>query len=148
MRSFRKDWRRRAPLLASIAALLLSSCSADGAPTQPELAGPPWILTEIDGSAPSKPGHVAIVFTAEGRFSGEAPCNTYSGSYVVKGDSLALSEIQATAMGCLDEAVSEEEDRFFAALGAITRYGADGASGLVLYHRASARIRATRSAAE
>lgn len=130
---------------AAFALFALTSCaSGEVIGPAPELTGPSWIVTRIDGVAPIRPGSVTISFLPDGRFSGAAPCNAYGGRYEIEGAALSLDDIEMTLRACLDQAVSAEEIRFFNALDAVTRYGGDTAGGLALHAGDRVRIRARR----
>ena len=95
----------------------LSACvaSADEPIPAPDFSAMDWRLTEVDGA---RPGWEATLNLGEaGRFSGQAPCNRYSGSVTRDGTRFLPGAIAATRMACLH---MTGEAEFFAILGAIT----------------------------
>ncbi|MBN2471326.1 MAG: META domain-containing protein [Anaerolineae bacterium] len=88
------------------------------------LAGTTWQLDMLDDAAVIAGSAITLTFDDEGRVSGSGGCNTYSGSYVVDGEALMLSQIASTLRACQDAGVGEQEQAYFAAL--------DGATGYVL----------------
>lgn len=63
------------------------------------------VVLEGDMAIPQPPGAPATIrFDADGTFSGEAGCNTYSGRYEggAPAGQISLGEIAITEMGCLD----------------------------------------------
>jgi heat shock protein HslJ len=83
-----------------------SSPPSATAPADP-LAGTAWTLDTIthpSGNAPVPEQERPTIAFAEGRVSGSAGCNTYSGSYSVDGSSLELGTLAATSMACVGDA--------------------------------------------
>ncbi|MDY7104190.1 MAG: META domain-containing protein [Actinomycetota bacterium] len=67
-------------------------------------------VTAASGTTPT------ITFGVDGEVSGSGPCNQYVGSYVRDGESVELSGLGWTEMGCVDQSVMEAEQAFFTAL--------------------------------
>jgi heat shock protein HslJ len=90
----------------------------------PALAGREWTLVQLDGrDAPLGAGGRAATLRLDGaqmRASGFAGCNTYSGPYTVKGDSLGFGPAVATKMACTDAA--DLEQRYLAMLPTVVGY--------------------------
>ncbi len=117
-------------LLPALTLALAAACT-------PALAtgiGGEWHLVGIEGSR--APAAATIVFAADGKVSGKAPCNRYFGSYSGELPDIALSPLGATRMAC-DQL--EAEAAYFEALQAMTRAEVDqdhlfliGAKGGVL----------------
>ncbi len=100
---------RRLALILSLTLPL--ACAAQTRPVE----GPGiWRLIALNGAQPSGPITLVI---EEGRISGEAPCNRYSGTLAVEGDSFLPGPVAATKRAC-DRL--EEEAAYFAALSAVT----------------------------
>jgi heat shock protein HslJ len=69
---------------------------------------------------------ITIEFSAD-EVSGSAGCNTYGGSYNTSGDSLSVSGVFATEMGCMEPAgILEQEQAYLTALRVVARYQIDG----------------------
>lgn len=57
-----------------------------------------WHLIGLDGQA--APGKLSISFAADGKLSGQAPCNGYFGSYSGQLPALGIGALGATKMAC------------------------------------------------
>ena len=128
-----------------VAALMRKRGFTGTASSSSSLDGREWALVSLGGrDAPLGAGRRPATLRFEssaGRVSGFAGCNRFSGSFTVRGDSLAFGPAAATRMAC-DEGMQLEQ-RFLGVLPSIVRYEVDGTS-LVL-HGASgpvARFRA------
>lgn len=111
-------------IAAALALLLLAAgCGrADGgtgaapAPSDP-LAGSRWALQSYGPAGQPKPaaGQPTAEFAA-GKISGNAGCNSFSGSYAVSGADLKVGELMQTAMACADPALMQQESDYVNAL--------------------------------
>jgi heat shock protein HslJ len=95
--------------------LVLAGCATPpGSPgsgfTTPELAGTRWVITSIDGREPSGPALTAD-FSNDGRVSGDAGCNSYSGPYIQNGRTVQFGELLSTRRACVDESRQRQETR-------------------------------------
>ena len=86
------------------------------------LAGTAWRITGINNG---KGGVVSVLpdttvtlsFSADGRASGSAGCNDYTGAYRAEGSTLAFAQAAATRKMCMQPAgVMDQEQRFLNAL--------------------------------
>lgn len=84
--------------------------SPGGGFTTPELAGTRWIITSIDGREPIGPALTAD-FSNDGRVSGDAGCNSYSGPFIQDGRSVQFGELLSTRRACVDEGRQRQETR-------------------------------------
>ena len=75
------------------------------------LNGTAWTLTSLDNTLPLKGRKLTIDF-AEGKFSGSSGCNSYGGSYEIKGEKISTGSIAMTMMACVDPGVMEQEQTF------------------------------------
>jgi heat shock protein HslJ len=89
------------------------------------LVGPAWTVRSIDGTAVPAESPPTLTFTSDGRVSGRAPCNRFSGGYTLRGEELAFSELAATRMACAPD-VMQREQRFLALLAAVRRFERTG----------------------
>ena len=90
------------------------------------LTGIDWRLVSL-GPAGSEtdvvPGTtVTARFGEDGRVGGSTGCNTYSGSYEVRGDTISVGRLASTRRACLDQNANEQERSFLAALEAANRF--------------------------
>ena len=68
---------------------------------------------------------LTAIFTAD-QVSGAAGCNDYSGGYTLDGTTLKIGPLASTMKACADQAVSDQEQQFLAALQASTTYSQSG----------------------
>ena len=61
-----------------------------------------------------------------GRVSGRAGCNTYSGSYTTKGNQIKIGPLATTRMMCADNKVMTQEREFLKALESVVRWSVQG----------------------
>ncbi|MDI1446203.1 META domain-containing protein [Polyangium sp. 6x1] len=82
------------------------------------LANTQWELESIvEGRTawePSDRNEVTLVFQADGKANGKAPCNYYFTSYRVEGNTLSMSSAGSTRMFCAG--VMERESQYLRAL--------------------------------
>lgn len=70
---------------------------------------------------------ITVAFNADGEVGGSGGCNSYGGTYTMEEEHLAFSEIVSTLMACADQAVTEQEMVYLAALQSADRFAiADG----------------------
>jgi heat shock protein HslJ len=107
------------------AALLVGACTAAGG-SGGTIEKIRWVATSIatDGTMEALPAGVTADATfADGRVSGFAGCNTFSGPATVDGSKLAIGQLAATMMACVDPAMTVES-AYLAALPAATSFTA------------------------
>lgn len=90
------------------------------------VAGTDWRLVSF-GPAGGEAGLVAgtavtLKFGEDGRASGSTGCNSYSGTYQVRGDNISFGRLISTRRACLDQNANQQEQRFLAALEAANRF--------------------------
>lgn len=104
-------------LILTLLSLALTACAGASA----DLEGTSWQLVDFAGKPPVDDSHPTIAFE-DGRVNGNASCNSYSGEYSVKGDSIAFGMMMSTMMACVDNALMEQEQDYLAFLGDVERY--------------------------
>ena len=93
-----------------------------------ELAGTEWILTGyhngVDGFVPVVTGsYVMAAFSEDGRMSGNAGCNSYSGIYMVTGSAISIGPLGNTEMYCMGpDGVMDQESAYLTAVQAAASY--------------------------
>ena len=104
--------------------------SRDLSTGQRALAGTEWRLvsfgpvgTETDVIAGTT---ITLKFGEDGRISGSTGCNSYGGTYQVRGDTVSFSRLVSTRRACLDQNANQQEQRFLAALEAGNRFRLSG----------------------
>jgi uncharacterized lipoprotein NlpE involved in copper resistance len=99
----------------------------------PALEDRRWLLTELNGQpiAPGEHGKQAFVLlrSEDSRVTGTASCNTFNGSYAIKGGQRIEfgHNIAMTLMACQDLDV---ERQFIDVLKSVDNYSVDGAGGM------------------
>ncbi len=88
--------------------MFLAACASSSG----DLTGKVWALTELKGTPPLAGVGISAEFTADGKVSGSAGCNRYSGTYTVSGNSITFSSPMATTMMMCDESVMEQENAY------------------------------------
>ena len=65
---------------------------------------------------------ITLAFNVGGEVGGSAGCNSYGGTYTIEAGRLVFSEIVSTLMACTDQAVTEQEMAYLAALQTAGRF--------------------------
>lgn len=94
-------------------------------PQSQELAGTAWQATSVEGQSLVSGSSITVSFGNDGKISGTAGCNRYSGSYAasVSGETVSISALSATRMLCHEpEGIMVQEQRFLAALQSAASY--------------------------
>lgn len=86
----------------------LPPVSGSGDPLQ----GTSWELLAIGQEQPI-PGTTITATFENGQLRGSTGCNSYFGSYAIKGDQMIISEIGMTEMACLDPQGVMDQELFF-----------------------------------
>jgi len=85
-------------------------------PAAKPLIGTEWALNSLaHGDTVSSViagTNVTAVFGNDGRITGSAGCNSYSGQYTISGNTLAVSQLGSTKMHCTEPGVMEQESTF------------------------------------
>jgi len=109
--------KRSLPALVAITVLAACSCSGTTA-----LENTSWELESLNGNAVLPGTAITLEFSGD-QISGSAGCNHYGGSYRAGADSLSVSDLFWTEMGCLEpEGVLEQEQAYLTALSAAAKY--------------------------
>lgn len=86
------------------------------------LHGTQWALSAIDG-VPPLPGEPITLAFEDGQVRGWSGCNSYTATYSLRGEALAIGELMATAMACAEPDRMAQESAFLSRLGAVTAFG-------------------------
>jgi putative lipoprotein len=95
-----------------------------------------WNLISFGAPGAEQPlieGSTITLMLAGGQAGGSGGCNSYSGTYQVDGSSIAFGEITRTEKACLEEGVTEQEQRYFEALATASAFQVDGDQLLITY---------------
>jgi heat shock protein HslJ len=126
-------------ILAVVAIVLLSGCGTSAgatvAPAPAALAGTRWTLTRIEQGGAEQPIVQGAQLTLQfdnGTVSGKAACNSFSGTYVVTGQSLTISDLRQTLMAC-EAPLMQLEDSYSAALDEAQSFALQGTTLKITY---------------
>jgi heat shock protein HslJ len=108
-------------LLALSATVLALSACASPAGNVTALPGTKWELISMSGAAPVQGTSLNLFFGTDGQATGNAGCNTYGGSYTVKGSSLTFGPMMSTLIAC-EITVMDQEQAYLIALGETKSY--------------------------
>ena len=90
------------------------------------LAGTEWRLVSLGPSGAETDIVAGTTVTAnfgeDGRVGGSTGCNSYGGTYEVRGETISFGRLVSTRRACLDQNANEQERRFLAALEAANRF--------------------------
>jgi heat shock protein HslJ len=107
-----------------------------------------WSLISFGSTGTEQPlveESLITLILAGGQAGGSGGCNSYGGMYQVDGNSLTFGELIRTERACLDQGVTEQEQRYFQALESASEYKVegdqlqityDGGSGLLIFEAA------------
>jgi heat shock protein HslJ len=112
--------------LLSFASVAQAQTTRDLSTDRRVLTGTEWRLVFF-GPAGAEASLVAgttvtLKFGEEGRASGSTGCNSYSGTYQVRGDNISFGRLISTKRACLDQSANQQESRFLSALEAANRF--------------------------
>ena len=114
----------------SICAVLafLAACTppASQAGSGGDLTGKVWALTELEGVPPVADTGISAQFSPDGKISGSAGCNRYSGTYTISGNSITITSSIASTMMMCDDAIMEQESAYLKALPEAKTYEING----------------------
>jgi heat shock protein HslJ len=120
--------------LAALAAAVVTSaaCGRSGDLTSSRtdaataLVGPTWRLASLEGHAVVPGSRVTAVFGEDGRVSGSAGCNAYTGRAIPSTGRLEVGLMATTMMYCNLYGVMPQEQAYLALLEKATAYRLDG----------------------
>ena len=136
--------RRKALVSVTLVLTALLAACATATQNEPPAEGTAlkdtgWVLVSLNGDSPMAGREITLDFE-EATLEGYAGCNTYGGSYTVSEDSLRLSGVYATEMGCMEpKGIMDQERAFLDALNAAARFHLDG-DRLGVYDEAGTQI--------
>jgi heat shock protein HslJ len=110
-----------------LAGLAMAGCASapEPPPLVPALAGTSWKLESIDGAPPAPGSHATLELAADGRASGDASCNRFTGTWSQSTSALTFGRMASTRRAC-PPPLGDQERRFLKALEAAARYRLDG----------------------
>jgi heat shock protein HslJ len=94
--------------------------------SQRSLAGSQWRLESFGKAGDERPvvdgTTISIQFGTDGRANGSSGCNSYSGTYNAEGDHISFGQMISTMRACVEPKANEQEQKYMAALRAVTRF--------------------------
>ncbi|MGE0348134.1 META domain-containing protein [Hydrogenophaga sp.] len=130
--------------LVAPALALLNACAMPGAPTPAPLVGSEWQLEDLGGRGVLDRVQATLAFPEAGRVAGNGSCNRFFGTYTLMQDRISLGPMGGTRMAC-DEAVSDQEARYMAALQKAQRLEVQGTTMLMHVQGQDKPLRFTRT---
>ena len=106
--------------------MILTACASSGAQQGGELTGKVWAVTELTGKPLVADTGISAEFTADGKVSGSAGCNRYSGTYTISGSNITFSSPMASTMMMCDQAIMDQESAYLKVLGEAKTYAVNG----------------------
>jgi heat shock protein HslJ len=109
-------------LIISVVIMLLASCTAK--PSQLSMGGnladTEWTLISYGIPGAETPvvasSRVTLKFGSAGQVSGSGGCNSFSGHYENRDNTVSFSAMNSTLMACMEQGRMDQEQRYFNAL--------------------------------
>lgn len=95
------------------------------------LAANEWIVEDISGGGIIDRSRISLTFTKDGRVSGFASCNSFSGAWSATGEGISLGNAAVTQKACAP-ALMDQEAKVFGILRALTSFRISNKGALVL----------------
>lgn len=113
--------------LAALAAILVTAmaCGNTSGSSAPSLSGTSWTIVSINRFPTVANAQPTTDFSADGKVSGNAGCNTFSGTYTVTGDNISVSPLVSTRMACASADITTQEAAYLEALSRATHWAID-----------------------
>jgi len=111
--------------------------------TVANLRGAVWVVDAIAGAAPVADSRVTLDFGAQGRFAGNASCNSMRGGYAATADGLTFKGVATTRKACPPPLMAQEQT-VVALLGQVRSAQITAEGALVLYAADGRTITAKR----
>src|SRR6185295_120894 len=109
-------------VLMSVAVVAYGQTGRSMSTDQRVLTGIDWRLVSLGptGAETSVVAGTTVTLRLgeDNRASGSTGCNSFSGTYQVRGDNISFSRLVSTRRACLDQNANEQEQRFLSTLGA------------------------------
>jgi heat shock protein HslJ/membrane-bound inhibitor of C-type lysozyme len=118
----------------------LHGCGGDPAAL---LQGAKWVVEDLNGRGIVDRSRMTLRFGSDGRVSGRASCNKYSGTYLLTGEALTVSQAATTRKACAESLMSQE-DEFLGLLRGVRRFSISPDGALILHTGDRRTIKARR----
>ncbi|MBU1693321.1 MAG: META domain-containing protein [Verrucomicrobia bacterium] len=124
-------WRPRWPGMLLVLFMCLMTGCEDSVPEAMYICRTDWLLVSLGPVGAETPvlegSRIELKFACDDTFSGNAGCNSYSGSFSAldTGD-ISIGATAVTEMACADPALMEQERRYIGAFIRISRFDREG----------------------
>jgi len=113
-------------LTITLSLLFAASCSIIPGSGSNQLSGTTWKLISYDENKPLAGKDMTAEFDAK-EIQGSASCNSYFGTYNLKGDQISISGLGWTEMACMDpEGIMEQEQTIMKMLSESSSFSIQG----------------------
>ncbi|PWB55222.1 MAG: hypothetical protein C3F13_04730 [Anaerolineales bacterium] len=102
--------------------IILVACTSSGS----GLTGKVWALNELNGARLVAGSGISAQFTSDGKVTGSAGCNQYSGTYTVSGSSIKFPSPLAMTMMMCEQSLMDQESAYLKSLGDANRFEVKG----------------------
>lgn len=122
-----RHWPRLivASLALVAAGISLAMPGSAGAADHPALPAGSWVAEAIAGKTVATDVRSTLTFGESGQVNGSGGCNQFAGPVSIDGSSIRFGNLASTMRAC-PEAQMEQEQQFYAALGATQSWQFDG----------------------
>jgi len=92
----------------------------------PSLANSNWKVIEVEGVPVPDSAQASLAFDDAGQVSGETPCNRYSATVMLSGNSMTFSPMTSERISCPDTTGLQNERDFLVDMQGVKTYEMDG----------------------
>lgn len=92
-----------------------------GGDTATLLTGEEWRVAQIQGTDTASVAP-RMTFAEDGSLTGHGTCNSFRAQYEITGEGINITAPVATRMACADDALNQQEVRFFSVLEQVSRF--------------------------
>jgi heat shock protein HslJ/membrane-bound inhibitor of C-type lysozyme len=120
--------------------VMLGSRTLEGCGGDPTalLRGELWVVEDLNGRGIIDRSRMTLRFGSDGRVSGKASCNKYSGTYWLTGEGLTISGDVVTRRSCAESLMNQERE-FLDVLRGVQRFSMSP-DGAVILHAGNQRL--------
>ena len=138
-------------IIGLVLLLALTACAQQpDSLTDGNLANTKWSLVsfgKLDAATPVIEGStITLELDAKGQAGGTGGCNSYGGSYEVKGNMISFGEVMSTLMACVQAGIDKQEQDYFQALATSGKFEVAGDSLTIWYNDGQSVLNWTKSA--
>ena len=107
---------------------ILAACASSTSQpiSEGDLTGQVWGLSTLMDQGLVPGSSISAQFTSDGKVSGSAGCNQYSGTYTASGNTLKISSPLASTMKACSQELMDQESAYLKALGEVRNFTVSG----------------------